>query len=422
MTRFQTRFVLKFVCLYCLLFSLTSAYSFGQYSLKGRVVDAETLEPLLFATVFISNSSIGTSTNKKGEFELSIPEGNHELVISYIGFQPFSYSISTKVLRSFYEFRILPEIVELEESEVKEKRDKTWYDNLEVFKKYFLGGSANGMSCNILNPEVLILDGETEPNSLKVRARDILQIENPNLGYQIKYVLTGFELNKARNEVVYAGYPFFVEEKLPKRRIKKVTESREKAYLGSMMHFMRSLYTGDVENSGYRIFATQKVPNPKAPIISNLEINLNGEDSQENTSVLDSLDSNQEKIAYDSMDIPFNDPIDAQTLTRSTQDGKVFIIYNKPVYILYLHEEEESAFFLYSLRNINFSLKNLGQTESKESGVKLPQLSKMEMRSKAVQVFDNGSYFHPFDIFVQGYMGWERIGDLMPLDYGMEIK
>jgi hypothetical protein len=417
MTRFQTRFVLKFVCLYCLLFSLTSAFSFGQYSLKGRVVDAETLEPLLFATVFISNSSIGTSTNKQGEFELSIPEGNHELVISYIGFQPFSYSISTKVLRNFYEFRILPEIVELEESEVKEKRDKTWYDNLDVFKKYFLGSSSNASNCNILNPEVLILDGETNPNLLVARAKDILEIENPNLGYQIKYVLTGFEFDKARNEVVYAGYPYFVEENLPKRRIKKVTESREKAYLGSMMHFMRSLYQGNAESSGYRIFATQKVPNPETPLISNTEINLNSRYSQENASV---LDSNQEKIAYDSIDIPFNEPMDAQTLTRSTQDGKVFIIYDKPVYILYLHEEEESAFFLYSLRNINFSLKNLGQTESKESGVKLPQLSKMVMRSKAVQVFDNGSYFHPFDIFVQGYLGWEKIGDQLPLDYGMD--
>ena len=118
-------------------FWLFGLNAFGQYSLKGRVLDAETLEPLLFATVFISNSSIGTSTNKKGEFDLSIPEGNHELVISYIGFQPFSYTISTKVLRSFYEFRILPETIELEGSEEKEKTDKTWYDNLEVFKKYF---------------------------------------------------------------------------------------------------------------------------------------------------------------------------------------------------------------------------------------------------------------------------------------------
>lgn len=415
MLKINSNILLRISLTFLLTFWLISNNAFGQYSLKGRVLDAETLEPLLFATVFISNSSIGTSTNKKGEFELTIPEGNHELVISYIGFQPFSYTISTKVLRSFYEFRILPETIELEGSEVKEKRDQTWYDNLEVFKKYFLGTSANAANCNILNPEVLILDGETEPNSLKVRAKDILEIENPNLGYQIKYVLTGFELNKVRNEVVYAGYPYFVEENLPKRRVKKVTESREKAYLGSMMHFMRSLYKGNAENSGYRIFPTQKVPN--IPSEMNLEIVGYGSETK-----LEKGKEEKELAPLDSIDIPFNDPIAAATLTQSTQDGKVFIIYNKPVYILYLHEEEESAFFLYSLRNINFAIKYLGESESKESGVRLAQLSKMEMRSKAVQVFDNGSYFHPFDIFVQGYMGWEKIGDLMPLDYGMEVK
>lgn len=415
MLKMNSKIMCRVFLTFLVVFWLSAIHAFGQYSLKGKVVDAETLEPLLFATVFLSNSSIGTSTNKQGEFELSIPEGNHELVISYIGFQPFSYSISTKVLRSFYEFRILPETVELEESEVTEKRDKTWYDNLEVFKKYFLGSSANAANCIILNPEVLILDGETDPNSLTVRAKDILEIENPNLGYQIKYVLTGFEYNKVRNEVVYAGYPYFVEENLPKRRVKKVTESREKAYLGSMMHFMRSLYKGNAENSGYRIFPTQKVPN--IPAEMNLEIVGYGSEAK-----LEKGKEEKELAPLDSIDIPFNDPIAAVTLTQSTQDGKVFIIYNKPVYILYLHEEEESEFFLYSLRNINFAIKYLGESESKESGVRLAQLSKMEMRSKAVQVFDNGSYFHPFDIFVQGYMGWERIGDLMPLDYGMGLK
>lgn len=395
--------------------SLGSSEAFAQFSLKGRVVDAETLEPLLFATVFISNSSIGTSTNKKGEFELSIPEGNHELIISYIGFQPFSYAISTKVLRPFYEFRILQEIVELEESEVKEKRDKTWYDNLEIFKKLFLGTSANASNCKITNPEVLILDGETEPGRLVARAKDILEIENPSLGYKIKYVLTGFEYDKEQGQITYAGYPYFQEENLPKRRQKKVEESRERAYQGSVMHFMRTLYQGNAESSGYRIFATQKVP--KIASLVNVEINPLG--YPKDNAKLDLSKILPEVESPDSIDIPFYEPIAAATLTQATQDGKVFIIYNKPVYILYSNEGEESAFSLYSLRNINFSLKNLGEDESKESGVKVPQLSKMEMRSKAVQVFENGNFFHPFDLFFQGYIAWEKIGDQMPLDYGM---
>jgi hypothetical protein len=421
MKRTTFEYNLKFLVAFGIIWLSGTTEILAQYSIKGRVVDAETLEPLLFATVFISNSSIGTSTNKQGEFELTIPEGNHELVISYIGFQTFSYAISTKVLRPFYEFRILPETVELEESEVKEKRDKAWYDNLAVFKTLFLGTSANASNCEIKNPEVLILDGETVPGRLTARAKDILEIENPNLGYNIKYVLTGFEYDKEQGQITYAGYPYFQEENLPKRREKKVFENREKAYQGSVMHFMRSLYRDEVEASGFKIFSTQRVPNPTSQKQATSEIIKPEDDSKDEANT-----SNQKRSvgfnAMDSLDVPFNEPFDPGNLIQKTTDGKVFITYNKPVYINFSREIEESSFFPYSLRNLNFTIRNLG-SESGESEEKRPgQLSILLLRAKAVQVFENGSYFHPFDLFLQGYMAWEKIGDQMPLDYGMEER
>jgi hypothetical protein len=127
-------------------------------------------------------------------------------------YEPFSYSISTLALHESYEFRISPSPIDLTEREVTAKRDKAWYDNLEIFKEYFLGNSVNASKCIIKNSEVLILDAETNPNVLQARAKEILEIENPNLGYTIKYVLTGFELNKQINQISYSGYPFFIEE------------------------------------------------------------------------------------------------------------------------------------------------------------------------------------------------------------------
>ncbi|MCR9014498.1 carboxypeptidase-like regulatory domain-containing protein [Aquiflexum gelatinilyticum] len=421
MKSYTFEYNLKFLVAFGIIWLGVTTEILAQYSLKGRVVDAETLEPLLFATVFISNSSIGTSTNKSGEFELTIPEGNHELVISYIGFQTFSYAISTKVLRPFYEFRILQETVELEESEVKEKRDKSWYDNLAVFKTLFLGTSVNASNCEIKNPEVLILDGETVPGRLTARAKDILEIENPNLGYNIKYVLTGFEYDKEQGQITYAGYPYFQEENLPKRRQKKVYENREKAYQGSVMHFMRSLYKDEIESSGFKVFATQRVPNPNSQKQASSEIINPDDDSKD-----EDRPAKQERPvgfkAMDSLDVPFNEPIDPAKLIQKTADGKVFITYNKPVYINFSREIEESSFFPYSLRNLNFTIRNLG-SESGESEEKRPgQLSILLLRAKAVQVFENGSYYHPFDLFLQGYMAWEKIGDQLPLEYETDNK
>lgn len=393
----------------------------AQFVVKGKVLDVETLEPIPFATVFISNSSFGDVTDRDGIFEIPILPGNHELVISFMGYEPFSYSISTLALHESYEFRISPSPIDLTEREVTAKRDKAWYDNLEIFKEYFLGNSVNASKCNIKNSEVLILDDETKPNVLQARAKEILEIENPNLGYTIKYVLTGFELNRQQNQVSYSGYPYFIEDQLPKRRQRKVEENRKTAYLGSVMHFIRTLYHGNNKEEGYDIYTTEKVPNPKKPSeeeIEKLRDELDETKDKRRRSFIESL-INDENLP-DSIDSPIGTPIDPAILIGSTAAGKKFITYTTPVYIVYTNQTDDPAFLPYSLRNVSKTIRSLGVIDesNNEYVSKLPQLSLMDMRAKAVQIFENGSYFHPYDLFFEGYMAWEKVGDLLPFDYG----
>jgi hypothetical protein len=59
-----------------LLFGLLilSSICFGQESknqIKGVVTDSLTREPVPYANVYFANTSIGTSTNEKGEYSLS---------------------------------------------------------------------------------------------------------------------------------------------------------------------------------------------------------------------------------------------------------------------------------------------------------------------------------------------------------------
>lgn len=61
---------------------------------KGLIVDASTGEPLPSANVSIANSSHGTSTNNSGYF--SIPDmkgGFYELIVNYVGYEPFSKKV-----------------------------------------------------------------------------------------------------------------------------------------------------------------------------------------------------------------------------------------------------------------------------------------------------------------------------------------
>jgi hypothetical protein len=419
---FKAHFDKPVIILFVIAFFL-SLNANAQFVIKGKVLNEENLEPIPFATVFISNSSFGDVTDTNGFFEIPIPAGNHELVISFMGFEPFSYSISTLALHESYEFRISPSPIDLSEREVTAKRDKAWYDNLEIFKEYFLGNSVNASKCIIKNSEVLILDAETNPNVLQARAKEILEIENPNLGYTIKYVLTGFELDRQKNQISYSGYPYFIEDPLPKRRQRKVEENRKTAFLGSVMHFIRSLYQESSTEEGYEIYTSEKVPNPKKPSeeeVEKLKVQLDETNDKMRRSFIESLIKDEN--LPDSIDSPIGTPIDPSILIGSTGSGKKFITYTTPVFIVYTNQTDDPAFLQYSLRNVSKTIRSLGVIDepNREFISNLPQLSLMDMRAKAVQIFENGSYFHPYDLFFQGYMAWEKVGDLLPFDYGRE--
>ncbi len=58
-----------------------------QESVRGRVVDAATNEPLPGVNVIIEGTSIGTSTNIDGYYELQVPSLEETLVFTYVGYQ-----------------------------------------------------------------------------------------------------------------------------------------------------------------------------------------------------------------------------------------------------------------------------------------------------------------------------------------------
>jgi len=72
-------FLLAFFC---------SIPAFAQNSkIVGRVTDTETGEPLVGASIRILASTLGTVTNPKGEFEISISKGVYSVQIKYVGYE-----------------------------------------------------------------------------------------------------------------------------------------------------------------------------------------------------------------------------------------------------------------------------------------------------------------------------------------------
>jgi hypothetical protein len=69
---------------------LVSSISIGQtYKISGFVTDSENGEALSYASIMILNHAIGISTDKKGFFELALPDSlkMDSLIVSYVGYK-----------------------------------------------------------------------------------------------------------------------------------------------------------------------------------------------------------------------------------------------------------------------------------------------------------------------------------------------
>ena len=71
-----------------LLLILTTALSAQTHTISGYMEDAATGEQLIGANVIDLISGDGTVTNTYGFFSLTMPAGNIELALTYIGYQP----------------------------------------------------------------------------------------------------------------------------------------------------------------------------------------------------------------------------------------------------------------------------------------------------------------------------------------------
>ena len=72
-----------------------AVYAQDFLTLRGRIVDAQTRTPLIFATVIVKDSNVGIVTNIDGEFSLKVSPEAEELEISYLGYRNKTVAISS---------------------------------------------------------------------------------------------------------------------------------------------------------------------------------------------------------------------------------------------------------------------------------------------------------------------------------------
>lgn len=389
------------------LFNAYSSFARQLVTIKGRVVDDETGAPLPFASIFFNNTTFGAVADDDGNFKFIAKPGNYDLIVNFFSYQPIIYPIViTEEAPKKYLFKMSPLKYDLEEVSVESTRDKIWYRNYELFKSTFLGSSMNSQKCEILNPEVLIIDFNTKTRIMKVRARDILKIKNYGLGYEIDYLLDTYEYNVKLSRVYFQGYPKFLEMEGKAGKKSRWEKERKRAYLGSPTHFFASLVAKNTESEGFSMIEIIKKPNPNRPTEEEIKEAREKLRAARPVGVTISGNSEESNVLARSREPKFiqytnNQPYGPDSMIR--KDGnKIILDFDNYIQITYDREPSEIAF--------------TGKIANKKV-----QTTSISLTKGPTEIMADGMLSDPLAILFDGYMGWEKLADMLPVDYKLPV-
>jgi hypothetical protein len=245
-------------------FILFANVCIGQ-QIKGYVYDKITKKPLISASVYFNNTTIGTITDKDGFFEIEKPKINTELVISFLGYEDqIIGEINIDILKIF----ITEKSNNLDEVTISYNDPLTREQKIKMFKKGFLGRFDND-KCKILNEKDLVLRYNSKEKILRVNSKKPIIILNKYLDYKLEFSLIQFIAEYrsfSSKKVSYFGTTKFSELSNKKRYLKR----RRNTYFGSTLHFMRSIYANSLKKNKFGFIKNGMIVNSKTYIETKL--------------------------------------------------------------------------------------------------------------------------------------------------------
>ncbi|WP_047548405.1 carboxypeptidase-like regulatory domain-containing protein [Psychroserpens sp. Hel_I_66] len=372
--------ILKFLLFLC-------AINVNAQSISGIVLDAKSNEPIESASVFFDNTTIGTSTDNKGSFEISVEPGiNSPLIISFLGYEKIA--IDNYSANKFYKILLVEEQNSLDEVYLTYFDGMSKETKMNHFRDHFLGISANGKSCTISNEKDLILRFNKKTKQLIASSKRPVRIKNENLQYEIEFDIKDFiidysyvDLEKETfrvRSVVYTGTSFF---KPLEDKNHDAEKKRDSTYKGSILHFMRALSKENLEAEGYQVFSQGFVVDPTKYI---------------NVRAIKTSDSVKVKLRLP-LSILYNTDYQSTLVSRSENQAK------KPV-----------------LKKENLKPK-IGDTIHISSLNNSPKkTSNLPYFNTEIIIDGFGNYSPVGAFYFMGFMSKQRVGDTLPLDYNLE--
>ena len=389
----------------CGLLSLNVARA--QSKVSGVALDSVSHEPLAFASVFMANTTLGVTTNDKGEFEFArVPKGTYDLVGSYVGYRLGKLTISVETTPLKLTLNLAPTGNQLGEVVVRPEPNKP--AEYKQFTELFIGGSTFSEQCHISNPNDVrvMLDDSTQ--ELTARTKEYLQIDNDALGYRLKYYGLYFAYDKEAQSITYYGQPVFEELKPRDEAQRRLwAANRLTAYTGSLMHFLRSVYTNRLAAGGFLAQQIKLVPNPRYE-----------RDQQQRTALLaagaagayspaeqDSLRRWSREVSETPTLYPEPRPIDSLRVVKP--NGHTYLRFSGQLQVAHFGEAPDPRF--------RGRMNTLGYARTPYPAQR--QVSRLVLTDGEAEIQADGSVRNPLEVAVGGYWGFEKIGEFLPYDY-----
>jgi len=338
-------------------------------TLDGIVVDKESGDPLEDAHVFLAGSMRGTTTDAEGRFELrDVRKGAQRLYASMLGYEPqfFDLFLQTDTTYTFA-FRLPPQVIERPGIVVEAERDPGWHKRLARFETLFLGSSEWADSCTIQNPEALRFESKWW-GKFTARAVEPLVVINRALGYRVQYFLDEFEASGG--VIRWDGEPLFAPlDPANPSEADRWRANRQQAYYGSLRHFLRALLQDRVREEEFSMYRL-----PRAGMFRSV-------------GQADRFLATRDAILS----------VDEDSVYHLNFRGRLEVIYKgeseSPAYTTWLRESRRTR------------------------GV---QTSQIELNDPPVRVDRDGKIVEPYGATVYRYFAFERLAELLPIDYTPE--
>jgi len=359
---------MKFVFLSLFIAQIT----FGQISnISGEVKDKATGEPVLFAHIYIANTTLGTTSGTDGHFILEdIPPGQFTMVCTMVGYESHILNLN---IASGQRLELIIELTSsrkvLNEIQVEDRVDKRWRKLFTRFKRELLGDLPNAVKCEIINPWVVNFESYRGKNIFRANADQPIIIHNKALGYNISFLLIRFEI--INGQLVYIGFPSFDTLNVNGYdNMDNFTKIRSDTYEGSTRHFFYALIHDKLEEEGFRLYKASREYDNSWP------------------------DRLSEAVGYG-----YLQPVDIAEIVRSANlEGNHTIYTENFLEIVYTKKEWRYSPYLDAPY----------------------QVSRIKLNDK-LQVAPHGYVFNPYSFIVYGYLAEERVSNMLPFEYGREI-